>query len=1028
MNENRHGILSQIQSTKIKEMKSPKYKSKSKKVKFSYFPRLKHIMICFGDIFLAIINKITTFISHCSIVIQLPLFLIPISIIMIVSLFIIHINFYNEFYVFNISKTLKEEFHDLYITKIDDFNTELTAINLQENKLDTENQLFFHVYFKELSMGGFINDELEYQFLPKLTEDDFQLFSELNFYKGIDANFTLNPDNARKKFEEKYYNILGEFGKLYYYMFPYMWYESLYTNSFINQSFFLAYEIYFYCDLMGSDLLFFRYPKINEGFANDNFIYGNHLLNPSVEYLYFGHLGKRHDYYFSDNWFSSLDYVFKCLINFDDEDFLVKNTFAHMNYENDGNINKTFIKSSHEYLKIGGGMYGDRYFVISIIHFLNQSDLKEGDIDYTSFLIKDNRTFVKDEENKNDTEEENVYDDYYGAYYDIDENINEKYSDNYTYVLTITDSTEYSMSEIDYALFHLGLYDNESDFFANGVFYDSFNLGYLYDYSDSYIVSKGGENDIKYFITLYLFKSLFQKVNFTKFEKEGEEIFFYHFSGEDEVKEICEKINFSSYRSYLKNSGINCWDKRSQLYYDIDSYKYLKIVNDTNKIDPIYPYCSCLPLYCLKNFKDLDENLNNLEFSNEINLPNKCQNRFTNFDTTDENLEYEENTHNKIIKFMGFTMNKINYDYVKFIFLDLNKLPGYLLFLIVQIRVTGEIYIHTYYKLIIKVEIIIITIASSLLISVISIIIIYKNLKKYSLIIDNFKKKYEFYIFHSLEEKNEINSYGKYNLKKNIGIKKNKKIEDRFEKDKNKKSSEIDSLTKNVFLNINENTLFNDLFLIFSEVYNIERSDIEKFLIQHNQKSRKLVKLNMMNDKNELFELLSSFSLYAPFFQLNLDFDYNMYEYTKIMKKYNAYVKLIENNNKKQVRLTKNVLYELISTECICDYGLVTNLKFSYVTNKKASSNKNSIQYTLFGNIKNKQVKNDNIPNEEDSGKTRIKKLVLKRKNILIDIYKNRFESDDFLNYNKLDSAFNFFLINSYYKYCRQIGLEKNSS
>ena len=114
----------------------------------------------------------------------------------------IHINFYNEFYVFNISKTLKEEFHDLYITKIDDFNTELTAINLQENKLDTENQLFFHVYFKELSMGGFINDELEYQFLPKLTEDDFQLFSELNFYKGIDANFTLNPENAREKFEE----------------------------------------------------------------------------------------------------------------------------------------------------------------------------------------------------------------------------------------------------------------------------------------------------------------------------------------------------------------------------------------------------------------------------------------------------------------------------------------------------------------------------------------------------------------------------------------------------------------------------------------------------------------------------------------------------------------------------------------------------------------------------------------------------------------------------------------------------------
>ncbi len=44
-----------------------------------------------------------------------------------------------------------------------------------------------------------------------------------------------------------------------------------------------------------------------------------------------------------------------------------------------------------------------------------------------------------------------------------------------------------------------------------------------------------------------------------------------------------------------------------------------------------------------------------------------------------------------------------------------------------------------------------------------------------------------------------------------------------------------------------------------------------------------------------------------------------------------------------------------------------------------------------------------------------------------MDIFKKRIESDDFLNYNKLDSAFNFFLINSYYKYLRQIACEKNN-
>ena len=217
--------------------------------------------------------------------------------------------------------------------------------------------------------------------------------------------------------------------------------------------------------------------------------------------------------------------------------------------------------------------------------------------------------------------------------------------------------------------------------------------------------------------------------------------------------------------------------------------------------------------------------------------------------------------------------------------------------------------------------------------------------------------------------------------------------------------------------------------MIFKENYNINRNDVERFLTHHKHKSKNLVRLNMMNEKNELFELLSSFTLYAPFFQLNINFDFDMYEYSKIMKKYNDFVEPIKNKNKVQARLTENVLYELISTECISDYGLVTNLDFKYVTNKNASLTQNSIQYTTFGNIKHKQIKKDDKhkqDNEEDSEKKHTKKLILKRKNILLDIYKKRFESDEFLNYNKIDNAFNFFLINSFYKYQRQIGKKNN--
>jgi len=183
------------------------------------------------------------------------------------------------------------------------------------------------------------------------------------------------------------------------------------------------------------------------------------------------------------------------------------------------------------------------------------------------------------------------------------------------------------------------------------------------------------------------------------------------------------------------------------------------------------------------------------------------------------------------------------------------------------------------------------------------------------------------------------------------------------------------------------------------------------------------MKLNIMREKNELFGLLSSFCLYAPCFKLNLNFDYHMYEHSIIIKKYNNkynnYVEQLENVDKKSIRLTKNILIELISTECICDYGLITNFNFGYITDIKKDSKKYSIKYTVFKNIKNEKKKND-IKNEQT------KKLVLKGKNVLLDIFEFNFEEDDYMNYNKLNSAFNFFLINSYYKYYGQIAFENN--
>ena len=113
-------------------------------------------------------------------------------------------------------------------------------------------------------------------------------------------------------------------------------------------------------------------------------------------------------------------------------------------------------------------------------------------------------------------------------------------------------------------------------------------------------------------------------------------------------------------------------------------------------------------------------------------------------------------------------------------------------------------------------------------------------------------------------------------MSKLIRTKKDRKKEERFEKD--------NLISKDVF-NMNDNNLLDDLFSIFSDTYHICRKEIEKLYSSKKHKSKNQMKLNIMKEKNELFALLSIFCLHAQFFKLDLNFDYNMYEYSEIIKK-----------------------------------------------------------------------------------------------------------------------------------------------
>ena len=108
-------------------------------------------------------------------------------------------------------------------------------------------------------------------------------------------------------------------------------------------------------------------------------------------------------------------------------------------------------------------------------------------------------------------------------------------------------------------------------------------------------------------------------------------------------------------------------------------------------------------------------------------------------------------------------------------------------------------------------------------------------------------------------------------------VKEDKKIESQIINNDNMQIFETDSLISKDVFNINDNNLLDDLFLIFTETYNISRKDIENFYSSKDHKSKNQMKIEMMQGKNELFELLSIYCLNAPFFQLNLNFDYNIF-------------------------------------------------------------------------------------------------------------------------------------------------------
>ena len=940
------------------------------------------------DLFLWIYNSIVNFFTKCSMLVHFLVILVPISILFIFLIFYLHIKFYDGLFRYNYYKGVKDEFLDGYITEIDDMQSSLQILTIKENYLDFENVLFFEIYYNELINLGLLDEE-NYTF-PGIAENSDNLYS---FYQNGSENCDyFIPKEDAERYLDNRPDSLKELGKIYYYMLPIINYGFKFMGITINQTYLLAYEFNNNREIIGNEL-FFAFPKSNLSTKAHNFIVSHRYLNPLVVKKNYTSSALIDGAYYEENFFEKKDYEFRKNVEIKNNTSFSKISLSHFNYEFNGNITKSILSTLQLYTNHNGKNY-----IINIITNIQEKEIKNDAIEYSAFIYSPDL-------NMSDYEDE-------------------KYSDSATFLISSQNFIEYSLTTLDNKYFHYGLFDKNGHFYSNGVFFDSFNYDLLSDPLKYYSTVNGYNIDLKYLSSLYLYAKTYQNVNLTSsLQKEEDDLILNTFEDSTKIREICQNLNLKQYIEYIKSEEaiLDCWESQNEFYY---------ANNEQEKTFNIYslPYCTCIPLYCLDNYQSLKENkyeFSDNNFVSKINLPNKCQNKFRYY--SNENMDYSIS--NFVFKLFNSNSRNPENKYLRFENNVLTQLPGYYLFTVSEINSNDTYIFYLFYDSNTKLKLIVIILIFLVVIFSLSIVIIYEHLKKITSIINEFKEMYEKYIYNSTDTDLITSSIHDKNSKKNKNNESHKEKKF-FEKnnDNNENTSYMHNNNSNSLLNElynNENSLIEELFLIFCKYYRITRYQLEKYYSRQQHESKYQLKMKMMMEKNELFKLLCMFCIYAPCFRLNLSLEYNTYKYSKLIKKFDKNILQISNVDKEQIKLTRNILYELISTENIPDYGLIMNLNFKYISNINFETKKNSIQNAVFKNIYNNMKNENNIHDDMDKNEEKQNvKLVLKNKNEFIDLFKNNFESDDYLNLKKLESSFNFFLINSYYKYLKQISEE----
>ena len=996
----RHGTNIKSKNSYIKgrynEETSYNYYYSSSNLKSKRFNGIVEIFSCMKNLILSFKKTLSKIISKLSFLIQSIIFKIPVIIIYLLILGICHIYLFELLYFYNYYYLIRDDYLDKFMTIIDSKLFELKNIELQSNFEEVEELLFFNIYFKELiNMGIMEENRTEHSdiFAP-ININSGSIYSAVNNINkklGINNDYSISLDDANNGFYKSNSSNLCELAKIYYYLLPSITVDQNKQNKYLNQSFLISYEYNESLkEIEDKNYFYFVYPKSNSMYnsgnsrnSGNNFHSGNIKISPKIYMstkINFNYESKNENNdYDEDNWFSKQDYLFRNNSNNINKSII---SFEHLNYNYFGVINKTFITTMKYYVE-----NNNKKYIIDLINFFHQNSYIDDSMSYSLFLLNNNSDIFCPL-------------------------IKEKYSDNDTFAISQYNITEVSMSSTLDNYFHYGIKDNKNNYFQFGTSFDTFDLNKMNEPSLYYDTILEYYSGLLFVTSIYLFGTIFQRSNYFLNSSLVQNLEIYEFYNENEVNKICSKFNFENYIKIIKENNIDCNNIKT---VDLDINDNFE--NDTSSI----PSCVCLALNCLNRTTYSIKQQNKEKkyiIVNRLKLPNKCINNFNTYriDKSNNNINFVQKLSNKLLK-------KEEFNYIHFKKVNLDFFPGLSYMLVTTVNNTYlENVLNEIANILANNEkiLLIIIIICLIFLFLISILMIIYETKKFSNLIFEFNLKYEKYICKNEKTEFTVGFNSLNDENRNIISSENEPLIRKITRTKTLKRFNINFSKYNINNNDNQNSnpLMNELFHIFCEVYRLDAQNLIEKRQRLTEKTKREIKQDIMNEKNELFQLFVKLCSYES--KINLNININLYADSPLIQYFNNSLIKGRINNSNEENFTRNVIYEMLSTENINDEGLITNLNFGYLSYLNMDEFK-SIKNALFNKDIDSIRQNFNMRQKlKDDQRKSFMKLLLKNKNVLYNDLQ-KFHDLDEIKYSKLESYFNQFLLNVYYKYLKKI-------